>query len=128
MLVKDFVKKLAVDDSLLKKYGKDYPKMTLIRAFNNFKHESPLGEPDKRVEDYIRSLNLNEQFGVVLYSNNELVVPGVGKDGKDVKKVFMLENGFMKHRIVSRGCIKYWVLFDDCKTKEKGKSISLIVS
>ena len=31
----------------------------------------------------------------------------------------------MKDRIVSRGCVKYWVLFDDCKTKEKGKSISM---
>ena len=33
-------------------------------------------ESDQKVESYVRDLNKNEQFAVVLYSTNELIVPG----------------------------------------------------
>jgi len=40
------------------------------------KSEKMILEFDRKVEDYIRHLNKNEQYGVVLYSNADLIVPG----------------------------------------------------
>ena len=37
-------------------------------------------EYDQKIEDYIRHLNKNDQLGVVLYSNGDLIVPGPTKD------------------------------------------------
>ena len=46
-------------------------------------------ESDQRVEDYIKNLNRNDQYGVVLYSNNELIVPGPTKDDDCEARVYI---------------------------------------
>ena len=52
------------------------------RALGNVRKTSSsrVLESDQKIEDYIRHLNKNDQLGVVLYSNGDLIVPGPTKD------------------------------------------------
>ena len=84
---------------------------TARRALDDVKYRSHDVEPDQRVEGYIRALNERGQFGVVVYSNNELVVPGISEDFS-----FMFnpsDISFMDH-IVTDGESNYW---DSLETK-----------
>jgi len=53
--------------------------------------EQSILEQDQQVEDYLQSLNRNGQYGVMLYSNHDLIVPS--PDGSTcIKKSLILDN------------------------------------
>ena len=44
------------------------------------KSEEKVLESDQRIESYFKDLNANNQYAVLLYSNNELIVPSAGEE------------------------------------------------
>ena len=87
--------------------------------------EQSILEQDQQVEDYLQSLNRNGQYGVMLYSNNDLIVPS--PDGSTcIKKSLILDNASRQFCSFQPDSTRpFWDSLPEGETEEKPVSISM---
>lgn len=115
----DYVKNTVIIQVLKeRKFGMNH-QLSAQRAIQALrgKSQEKLLEADQKLEDYIHHLNKNGQYGAVLYSNGDLVVPAQG--GSNMKHFTFEEHSSSCYSVIEPEC--YWDVLRDkeCGTEQK---------